>query len=289
MSSVQSFLVGTLPSITTNTLTNPLERLRIILQTQDADIRYRTGKIVKFGGIRTSISRIIKEEGIQGWFRGNMMSCARLFAGPLISDLSLSLVWSLMPKYDPQTELDPYVATTALTGLIHTPLFVFGMLPFDYLHTRLSADVTEQEFDGIYDCIQKTMNGPDGYSSFFKGFYSSFLSIFPYRIVAVFCYNFLTSLNPFEQNSLTGSIYGDIASQMAVLVGMLASYPFITIKSRLQMEATVPRSSRIYNGEWHCFTTILNEEGVGALFKGAKINVIKGIVGGIMLGSLSFQ
>jgi hypothetical protein len=285
MNEFASFLWGTIPSIVSNTLTNPLERVRIIQSTQDADPRYT--KIAKFHGIQSSISRLVQEQGYQGLLRGNFISCTRLFAGPLISDLTLSLVWSVMPKYDPQTEMDPYVATTALTGLLHTPLFVLGMLPFDYLHTRLSADVLKPEFDGTINCIQKTINGPDGYKSFFKGFWSSFLSIFPYRLVAVFTFNFLNSLNPFEQKTTLNLIFGDLSSQIAVLAGMLASYPFITVKSRIQMEATVPKDQRLYKGEWDCFKRIVKEEGISGLFKGAKVNVIKGIVGGILLGFMS--
>jgi solute carrier family 25 (adenine nucleotide translocator) protein 4/5/6/31 len=280
---LQQFAVGILPSIISTTLTNPLERLRIILQTQDVDPKYE--KAEKFQ-VSTGVNTIVQKQGLWGLWRGNGVSCLRLLAGPMISDLTLSLVWSTMPQFDPKTEMDAYIATTAFTGLLHTPLFVLGMLPLDYLHTRISADTAvKPEFDGVWDCLRKTAQGPDGYRAFFKGFWSSFLSIFPYRLVAVFCYDVLSSLNPWaEEKTLAGILSGDFIGQVAVLLGMLASYPFITVKSRLQMEATLPLEQRLYKGEWDCFKQIVKQEGWLGLFRGAQVNMAKGIISGLILG-----
>ncbi|WKY10080.1 hypothetical protein Q1695_002434 [Nippostrongylus brasiliensis] len=65
--------------------------------------------------------------------------------------------------------------------------------------------------------------------------------------------------------------------------GVLAGHPLDTVKVRLQMQRA---GSKIYNGTWHCFKTIIQKEGAAGLYKGlssplASLTAINAVVFGV--------
>ncbi|KAJ1372297.1 hypothetical protein KIN20_034418 [Parelaphostrongylus tenuis] len=65
--------------------------------------------------------------------------------------------------------------------------------------------------------------------------------------------------------------------------GVLAGHPLDTVKVRLQMQHA---HSKLYRGTWHCFKTIVRNEGVSGLYKGissplASLTAINAIVFGV--------
>lgn len=54
------------------------------------------------------------------------------------------------------------------------------------------------------------------------------------------------------------------------------SYPFDTVRRRLQMESEVPRSKRVYRGAFHCCWHIITHESFAGLFKGFCANLWRG-------------
>ncbi|KAJ3060501.1 hypothetical protein HDU99_005890 [Rhizoclosmatium hyalinum] len=61
------------------------------------------------------------------------------------------------------------------------------------------------------------------------------------------------------------------------------TYPFDTVRRRLQMEAEKPVNERLYKGAIHCFNTIVAKEGTAALFKGAGANILRGTGAALVL------
>ena len=60
------------------------------------------------------------------------------------------------------------------------------------------------------------------------------------------------------------------------IVAASVSYPFDTVRRRLQMESEVPPAKRIYRGAWHCAWHIVAHEGMGGMFKGYVANLWRG-------------
>merc|ERR1712196_559250 len=58
---------------------------------------------------------------------------------------------------------------------------------------------------------------------------------------------------------------------MGILAGFI-SYPFDTVRRRLQMQAEKPKERWLYNGTLDCAVKIVKDEGVGAMFKGFAAN-----------------
>lgn len=66
---------------------------------------------------------------------------------------------------------------------------------------------------------------------------------------------------------------------MTVSAGVI-SYPFDTVRRRLMMQAG---GEKLYNGMVDCAMKIIKEEGMGAMFKGAGSNIIRGTGGALVL------
>merc|ERR1712098_838613 len=74
------------------------------------------------------------------------------------------------------------------------------------------------------------------------------------------------------------------AAQTAIISGAAVSYPFDTVRRRLQMQAEKPPEEHIYKGTVDCLKKIAAEEGVGpGLYKGFIANALRSVGGALVL------
>jgi len=73
-----------------------------------------------------------------------------------------------------------------------------------------------------------------------------------------------------------------IAQGTAILAGY-ASYPFDTVRRRLQMQSEKPKDKWLYKGTSDCFAQILSKEGPTAFFKGAGANALRTVGSALVL------
>ena len=73
-----------------------------------------------------------------------------------------------------------------------------------------------------------------------------------------------------------------IAQSVAIAAGY-ASYPFDTVRRRLQMQSEKPVSEWAYKGTADCFGKIMKEEGFTAFFKGAGANALRTVGSAMVL------
>jgi len=122
----------------------------------------------------------------------------------------------------------------------------------------------------------KTAKGPQGFFSLYNGFGISVAGIIPYRGVQFGLDDTLRGLNPYAKDvSFIGIASKWACSQFSVIMSGFVTYPFDTVRRRLQMESEKPKDTRIYKGALHCCQKIISDEGVAALFKGAGANVLR--------------
>merc|ERR1712217_749453 len=80
----------------------------------------------------------------------------------------------------------------------------------------------------------------------------------------------ITGLNPWKKDKgIMGAISTFAAAQTAITIGAGATYPFDTVRRRLQMQSEKPVEEHIYKGTMDCFKKIAAEEGMAkGLYKG---------------------
>ena len=134
------------------------------------------------------------------------------------------------------------------------------------------------------DCLTKTAKGPGGFMSLYNGFGVSVMGIIPYRGVYFGMFDSLIGINPFRSDrGLIGLASKFAIAQATAITAGYASYPFDTIRRRLQMQSEKPQAEWLYKGTVDCFFKILKDEGTGALFKGAGANALRTVGSALVL------
>jgi len=72
-------------------------------------------------------------------------------------------------------------------------------------------------------------------------------------------------------------------AQFVTVSAGIASYPLDTVRRRLMMQSGRKGADIMYKNTWDCFVRIAADEGIGAFFKGALSNVIRGTGGALVL------
>ena len=158
--------------------------------------------------------------------------------------------------------------------------------PLDYARTRLASDVGsgQKSFNGLADCLRKTASGPGGVGSLYNGFGVSVIGIIPYRGAYFGMNDSLAGINPFKNDKGPMRLLSIFAcAQTAAISAGYASYPFDTIRRRLQMQSEKPPSEWLYKGTIDCFGKIVKDEGPQALFKGAGANALRTVGSALVL------
>merc|ERR550514_1848674 len=140
-------------------------------------------------------------------------------------------------------------------------------------------------FNGLADCLKKTATGPGGFFSLYAGFGVSLMGIIPYRGFQLGAFDTIVGLNPWKDDKgIMGFVSTFCAAQSAIIAGAGVSYPFDTVRRRLQMQAERPVEEHIYKGTMDCLKKIAAEEGIGAgVYKGFIANALRSVGAALVL------
>ncbi|KAJ3416739.1 hypothetical protein HDV05_000113 [Chytridiales sp. JEL 0842] len=282
----KDFLAGGISGTISKTAMAPVERVKLIIQTQDANPLIRSGQVPRYTGIGNTFSRVFNEQGFLSFWRGNFSNIIRYFPTQAINLASKDAIKSLFPKYNPATDFGKFFIVNIFSGGAAGAFSSFFVYPLDYARTRLASDVgtNQKSFNGLWDCLVKTARGPRGVLGLYQGFGISVAGIIPYRGVQFGLNDTIKGLNPWDKEvTLRGVASKWVGAQISVILSGMVAYPFDTVRRRLQMQAEKKAEDRIYAGALDCFKKIVREEGVKALFKGNVANILRGTGAALVL------
>ena len=101
---LSGLLIGGISATIATTAFAPLERVKLLLQTQDANIKILDGTTKRYNGIINCFSRIFREEGAIALFRGNLASVLKFFPSKALSFALRDLFKDMFGRYDPSKE-----------------------------------------------------------------------------------------------------------------------------------------------------------------------------------------
>ena len=192
---------------------------------------------------------------------------------------------SLFPKYKAKENFGMFFLTNLASGGLAGAGSLCFVYPLDYARTRLASDVGKgKEFNGLFDCLQKTV-ASGGPAALYNGFGVSVMGIIPYRGVYFGLFDTINELNPFREsdNTIMRLASTFAGAQVTAISAGYASYPFDTVRRRLQMQSNKPKEEWIYEGTLDCFQKIAANEGMGAFFKGAGANALRTVGSALVL------
>jgi solute carrier family 25 (adenine nucleotide translocator) protein 4/5/6/31 len=280
------FALGGVSGAVAKTCTAPIERVKLLIQTQDANPRIRSGEIARYTGIGNCFTRVYNEQGFKAFWRGNFTNVLRYFPTQAFNFAFKDTIKAMFPKTNPKEEFGKFFLINMASGGLAGAGSLAIVYPLDYARTRLASDVGsgKRDFNGLADCLRKTASGPKGVLGLYNGFGVSVTGIIPYRGVYFGMYDTAREKNPYKNDKGFKGLFSKfgIAQSVAIMAGY-ASYPFDTVRRRLQMQSEKPKAEWMYANTMDCFRKIAAEEGMGAFFKGAGANALRTLGSALVL------
>jgi solute carrier family 25 (adenine nucleotide translocator) protein 4/5/6/31 len=283
MDFLKSFAAGGISGAVAKTCTAPIERVKLIIHTQDANPRIMSGEVPRYTGIVNCFTRVAAEQGIGAFWRGNFVNVLRYFPTQAFNFAFKDTIKGMFPKA--KSGIGKFAINMASGGLAGAGSLSI-VYPLDYARTRLASDVGsgKKSFEGLGDCLKKTMEQGGGPLALYGGFGVSVIGIIPFRGAYFGVNDTLAELNPYQQRRDALGLASKFAqAQTAALCAAYVSYPFDTVRRRLQMQSNKPKEEWIYSGTMDCFSKIASQEGMGALFKGAGANALRTVGSALVL------
>ncbi|ORM41869.1 uncharacterized protein BXIN_0643 [Babesia sp. Xinjiang] len=282
---VTDFLMGGVSAAVSKTAVAPIERVKMLIQTQDTIPEIKSGKIPRYTGIINCFGRVCKEQGVASLWRGNMANVIRYFPTQAFNFAFKDYFKTLFPKYNQNTDFWKFFATNIASGALAGANSLMIVYPLDFARTRLASDVRKEgqrEFTGLIDCLMKIRRST-GFFSLYKGFNISVTGIIVYRGTYFGMYDSAKAML-FGDGKHVNIFYKWMVAQFVTVNAGLASYPFDTVRRRMMMMSGKKAGADImYKNSLDCFSKILKNEGVNGFFKGAFANILRGFGGALVL------
>eukprot|EP00921_Rhytidocystis_pertsovi_P015454 GHVQ01024574.1.p1 GENE.GHVQ01024574.1~~GHVQ01024574.1.p1 ORF type:complete len:341 (+),score=36.80 GHVQ01024574.1:77-1024(+) len=281
------FLVGGVSAGVSKTIVAPIERVKMLLQTQDTIPDIKSGKIPRYTGVINCFSRVSNEQGVMSLWRGNLANVIRYFPTQAFNFAFKDTFKRMFPKYDQKKEFWKFFSTNIASGGLAGASSLVFVYPLDFVRTRLASDVgkgAEREFTGLVDCLKKVY-ARTGFMSFYQGFGVSVQGIIVYRGAYFGAYDTAKSVL-FEDERKAHVVQKWMVAQAVTAGAGIISYPFDTVRRRMMMMAGRKASSGDeiqYTGTADCWKKVLQQEGFKGFFKGAWSNVLRGAGGALVL------
>ena len=277
---IVDFMMGGVSAAVSKTIVAPIERVKLLLQVQDASSTIKPED--RYNGIGDCFTRVVKEQGVASLWRGNLANVIRYFPTQALNFSFKDLYKKWFNPYNPKTEPVKFFIGNCASGGAAGATSLCVVYPLDFARTRLAADVGsggDREFSGLVDCLMKVAK-KDGPQGLYRGFGISVVGIVAYR--ATYFGMFDTGKAILFPDAKKANVIAMWAFAQVVTVGAgVASYPLDTVRRRLMMDSG--RKEKMYQGTMDCFKRIYLDEGGGAFFKGALSNILRGTGGALVL------
>ncbi|TYJ32571.1 hypothetical protein E1A91_A05G044400v1 [Gossypium mustelinum] len=262
-------MAGAVMGSVVHTIVAPIERAKLLLQTQESNLAIVAGRRRKFKGMFDCIFRTVREEGTLSLWRGNGSSVLRYYP-------SVALNFSLKDLYRNILRngcfQDGHVFSGASANFIAgaaagcTTLII--IYPLDIAHTRLAADIGRtdvRQFRGIYHFLS-TMCKKDGIWGIYSGLPASLHGMIVHRGLYFGGFDTMKKiLSEKSRNELALWKQWVLAQAVTTSAGLL-SYPLDTVRRRMMMQSGLEKP--MYHSTLDCWRTIYRTEGVTSFYRG---------------------
>ncbi|XP_020583894.1 graves disease carrier protein isoform X2 [Phalaenopsis equestris] len=231
---IKELLAGGVAGGVAKTAVAPFERVKILFQTRRADFQ----GIGLFG----SFQKIIRTEGVLGFYRGNGASIARIVPYAALHYMAYEQYRRWIILGFPDINRGPVL--DLVSGSIAGGTAVLCTYPLDLVRTKLAYQVIEssklkftvlssgdQVYHGIRDCMIKIYK-KNGLRGLYRGIGPSLYGIFPYSGLKFYFYEAMKARVDEERkkdvsvNLACGSIAG--------LLGQSITYPLDVVRRQMQ-------------------------------------------------------
>ncbi|KMZ79590.1 mitochondrial carrier protein [Plasmodium vivax India VII] len=272
---------------------------------------------VKYQSIIQSFLFIMKEEGILGLWKGNLINTVR---GGIVYSAKFGTNDLIKEKYKKKKKDDsaalevfPKGLTTKNDAKKNDQLvrknfnyyesviagYASGIIqktlsyPLDLLSIRVALGINEKYLRNSNSMfnqkksilgIIREINSNEGFAGFFKGYLPTLLTGVPYVTLQMLFFDFYKNIFqnyfPHKSNSLSSvAIYSSVAGSLSNLSSLVIVFPGDTVRKRM-MNNGIDNKNYIYKNTIHCIKNIYHCEGVRNFYYGLFPSMLKSIPSG---------
>eukprot|EP00124_Ichthyophonus_hoferi_P005558 Ihof_evm2s837 gene=Ihof_evmTU2s837 len=186
----KDFLRGGVVAAVAKTAVAPIERVKLLLQVQDASTQIKPQD--KYKGIVDCFKRVHYEQGFASFWRGNWANVVRYFPTQAFNFAFKDTYKMMFLKgVDRKKQPGQFFIGNILSGGFAGATTGFIVYPIDMARTRLAADVgtgAGRQYNGLVDCCKKITKS-DGPRGLYRGFVISSVGYFVYRGLYFGCFD----------------------------------------------------------------------------------------------------
>jgi len=231
---------GGIAGATARTLTAPIDRVKILMQTQH--ITY-AGQPEKYQGLLQSFRTIFQEEGFARLWRGNTANVIRVI--PYSATQFASYDYFKRYLYSPdQTSVSTIqrLSAGALAGMTATSI----THPLDVIRLRMSV---QPELKGLADATMSCLKD-GGARGLFKGYVPTVISLSPFIAINFACFDTLKTLvYPSTTRKKNPAIILGLGAASGIFAQTVC-YPLDTVRRRMQMKGRVYAGTFVLSFVW---------------------------------------
>ncbi|KAF2631880.1 mitochondrial carrier [Macroventuria anomochaeta] len=310
---IKSGIAGGIAGCAAKTVVGPLDRVKILFQTQNPQFAKYTGS---WTGFPTAVRDIYLQAGVQGLFKGHSATLLRIFPYAGIKFLAYEQIRARVIQSRAQETPGRRFVSGSLAGMVS----VFFTYPLEVIRVRLAFETRAGERSNLSSIVRKiysehaaptshnptnaltasatqaveTLTPQTGLSNFFRGFTPTLLGMVPYAGASFLAHDTMSDimrwplLAPYTVLPNTGREETSTTSQkpaqlrywaelstggIAGFVSQTVSYPLEVIRRRMQVGGVVGDGHRLSIAE--VAKRIYVERGWRGYFVGLTIGYVK--------------
>ncbi|KAH0466226.1 hypothetical protein IEQ34_006329 [Dendrobium chrysotoxum] len=258
---VALFTAGALAGAVAKNLTAPLDRIKLLMQAILLAFPSREGSGNKGITFIEAFKLIGKEEGIKGYWKGNLPQIMRIIPYSAVQLFSYEVYKKVFSNKDGELSVVGRLFAGACAGMTST----FLTYPLDVLRLRLAVETGSRTMSQI----ALNMFREEGVSSFYGGLGPSLIGIAPYIALNFCIFDLMKKSLPekYRKRPETSLITAMVSASLATLM----CYPLDTVRRQMQMKGSP------YNTVFDAFPGILERDGVLGLYRGFLPNALKSL------------
>ncbi|KAJ7554515.1 hypothetical protein O6H91_06G144200 [Diphasiastrum complanatum] len=253
------FLAGALAGAAAKTVTAPLDRVKLLMQVHGVNAA-REG-VKKSANFLEAIMKIGKEEGIMGYWKGNLPQVIRVIPYSAVQLFAYEFYKKLFRKNGTELSVSGRLAAGACAGMTSTLV----TYPLDTLRLRMAVDPASK---GLYQVLH-TMLQEEGLGSLYRGLGPSLLGIAPYIAVNFCVFDLVKKSIPEEARKKPEASF--LTALLSATLATTMCYPLDTVRRQMQMKSTT------FKSVWEAIPGIVARDGLVGLYRGFVPNALKNL------------
>lgn len=246
------FTAGALSGAIAKTITAPLDRVKILLQVRGGLQKGAIATAARSGSLLQSLIAVGREEGILGYWKGNLPQVLRVVPYSAAQLYSYEVFKHWFSDKEGNLSVQNRLAAGAAAGMTATLL----THPLDTLRLRLAVDPNSPTLVAAIRALARE----GGLAAFYRGLGASLAGIAPYMALELASYDLLPKEMPSFARGFT-----------AAFIATFSCYPLDTVRRQIQLEATksIPWQTAA--------AAIMTSDGFAGFYRGFIPNAVKNL------------